>query len=479
MKLRSGWQAASAIAAVLAAASAPGATLTPVAGYTGTDASGSAAIDTSVLAINDDGYMTGGISFADGSEDAFLRSPTGAYTLFSYGTDIQTEGRAINNSNVVVGYASQDTGLQLANEFSWSSGAGFTTLQTGGTPLNGIAQGINSAGVIVGDYYTPATPYGYNRNGYILNGSSFTTLTATDPVNPPANALQTTARGINDNGVVVGWLVDGNGVDEGWIYPLAGTPSVVNYPGALTQNGTVLEAVNNNGIAAGQWTDAAGNPHSFTYDIATATFTSINVPSATEVQAFGLNNLGQVAITSDVGSYIYDPNGVGGASETVFMPVAGANTPPNVSEFEINVQPGFVYDVDPQSSAGFIFTDGNGPLFASVTAPSGVAPGNEFQLWLYDSTTHQWVFDTDITGGAAFDFAGGGVGEFELLGIPQSTVDNPTSFVAGLTFESAGTFDGEEIAVGVPEPSTWATVLIGLGLAGAGLRARRRTPAIA
>jgi hypothetical protein len=71
----------------------------------------------------------------------------------------------------------------------------------------------------------------------------------------------------------------------------------------------------------------------------------------------------------------------------------------------------------------------------------------------------------------------GGVTEFEILGIASSVGLNPnsgTDFVTTLTFEGSGTLTGMMTPViSVPEPSTWAMLLI--GLAGLGFAGSRRT----
>ena len=114
------------------------------------------------------------------------------------------------------------------------------------------------------------------------------------------------------------------------------------------------------------------------------------------------------------------------------------------------------------------------PTFASVTAPDGITSNDLYQLWLFDAATQHWVFDTNITGGQAFDFADP-VSEFELRGIPASAGVNADGdgFVTGLTFAGSGHFDGQQIALSdVPEPTAWALMIAGFGLAGVRLRRR-------
>jgi hypothetical protein len=76
-----------------------------------------------------------------------------------------------------------------------------------------------------------------------------------------------------------------------------------------------------------------------------------------------------------------------------------------------------------------------------------------------------------------FDFATGGVSEFEVLGIdPKLGLDpnNTTAFITGLTFEGGGNFTGTmtPIVGSTPLPSSWV-MLLG-GLVGIGLVAGRK-----
>ncbi len=126
-------------------------------------------------------------------------------------------------------------------------------------------------------------------------------------------------------------------------------------------------------------------------------------------------------------------------------------------------------------ATGYIYETGAGnPNFASVELPD-IGNRSPYDLYLWNGTS--FVFDTMLAPDAVFDFANGGVSEFEVIGIdPSLGLDptNPTAFITGLTFEGAGSFTGTmtPITSSVPEPSTWAMLLI--GFAGLGFAAYRQ-----
>jgi len=233
-------------------------------------------------------------------------------------------------------------------------------------------------------------------------------------------------------------------------------------------------AINNRKEILGFYFDSAtSSSKTFVFDPVARSFTDIVVPGATYVQNFGLNDSGQYVTSSDVGQFIYTPGGpTAPDGSSVFMPVAGGTLPAGQSQFAITVKPGTTYYIDPAFAHGFEYRAGTGPLFASVTAPTGIGTGH-FSLYLWNGTSY--VYSRSIDGGTAFTFATA-VDRFELGGIPDSAaVDfaHPTSFVTGLTFAGAGTFNGFQNALGaVPEPASWWLVIAGFGLVGTVARRR-------
>ncbi len=154
-----------------------------------------------------------------------------------------------------------------------------------------------------------------------------------------------------------------------------------------------------------------------------------------------------------------------------------------VYSFSMTVQTGLTYYIDPDVAEGYIYSTGSGnPNFASVELPN-IGNPTPYDLYLWNGAS--FVFDTQLAAGTVFDFAGGGVSEFEVLGIdPSLGIDptNTTAFITGLTFEGAGSFTGTmtPITISVPESSTWAMMLLGFaGLGFAGYRKAKGVTAAA
>ena len=79
--------------------------------------------------------------------------------------------------------------------------------------------------------------------------------------------------GANDNGIAVGFYVDGNGATHGYTYNIAANTFSGNIDDMAGVGTTTAAAINNNGQIAGFYVGADGNMHGF-FDNA-GTFTTI------------------------------------------------------------------------------------------------------------------------------------------------------------------------------------------------------------
>jgi YVTN family beta-propeller protein len=124
----------------------------------------------------------------------------------------------------------------------------------------------------------------------------------------------------------------------------------------------------------------------------------------------------------------------------VYLPSIDSN---GVYHFNMAVEPGTTYDIDPTVATGFIYTIGAGnPNFATVVLP--ILQGSEPYTITWDNGLHA----EPVLGGSIFNFLLTdplGVSTFKVRGIDPADGLDPTSgteFVTGLAFVSGGSFTG-------------------------------------
>ena len=435
--------------------SAQAGTLTPIV-----DAPGADPFSTNPLGINDNGLVGGSYTTGGGAiEHGFVGPPTGPYVTFDYSTTafvtVATEVRALNNSGATVGFGSEIIGIRSLSmrEFLRTPSGAMITLTNplSGIALNGIGQGINSAGYIVGDYDTPG-----GSRGFILSPDHTQLTTLADPLAAAfvlgcgINHGGTRARGINDSGTVTGFYFDANCVAHGFVYdPSSDTYTTLDHPlaqgGVSGISGTFLPGINNAGQIAGQYTDASGNYHGFLLDDTHTQFTEIKAPGATDTHVFAVNNLGQATVASDVGGFIWSPTPTGTPTDVV-LPVTASH---GRFHFKLHVVANVTYYIDPQVAVGYEYRTGSGdPNFAAVTPPSGIG-GGLFRLWVCSTLGECADTGNVLVGGSSFNFLSNGwpagVSNFRLTGINRSArlnPNDPTAFVTGVDFDASGNFTG-------------------------------------
>lgn len=255
-----------------------------------------------VFGINNDDIITGSYRDSAGIEHGFVGPLDGSnYTTFDFGgASTGTEPRAINQKNEITGIAT-GSGFSIGEEFYRRHDGAIRPIMHQQQPMDGIAQGINGLGTNVGDFY--------DKNGirvgyYGVRGrfQKLFNLHIKDWV-------QNSPRGITGGNTVDGYFIDNNGAEHGFIQtPGTGTVQVIDYPDNNAVL-TVLEDINEMGLASGQWNDTAGNPHAFLLDTTTGNFTVLDPgDGSTFQQAWSMNGKGLVALSTSNGtSYIYCP----------------------------------------------------------------------------------------------------------------------------------------------------------------------------
>jgi len=204
--------------------------------------------------INNDGSIAG--RAFDGSDHGFiLREST--YTLFSRQGWDNTQPRALANSGLITGYSFGTGGTPTAG-FIYDSDTGTFTDATPPGSTSTITQGMNTFGRITGSGQEPSIRYGFVwQQGTITKGKR-ELLPFLDRIKIDAT---TSTRGINDSGVVVGWIADATGRSDGFVGSDAlGYQRLVAPGGEMPGNSTFCQGINNFAQVVCYLWDSASTP---------------------------------------------------------------------------------------------------------------------------------------------------------------------------------------------------------------------------
>jgi hypothetical protein len=206
------------------------------------------AVQTAAYGINKKGEIVGMFVDSSGGLHGFTLVDKTYTQLDCPGVTGFTVALTINNHGEIVGVCGS-SGFLL-------SGGVYTTINVPGAPVT-WAEGINTAGVIVG-YYVGSSD---NYDGFMYSGGTFTTI---DYPGYPNTYL----AGINDSGLIVGAYGSDTMIGSttypwtnGFVYS-AGTFSSFDVPfGAVAA--TEPYTLNNNGEIVGGYVDSTGMTYGF------------------------------------------------------------------------------------------------------------------------------------------------------------------------------------------------------------------------
>jgi probable HAF family extracellular repeat protein len=144
-------------------------------------------------------------------------------------------------------------------------------------PAGSMPAGINSSGQVVGSFSA-----GDATHGFLYSGARFVDLGT-------LGGTYSTARGINDAGVVVGASDNAAGNTHAFVY----ANGAMNDIGTLGGNNSSAAAINNNGQVAGA-ADGPDGSYAFLYSPGTGMLGLGTLPDGVSSRAEGINNAGVV-----------------------------------------------------------------------------------------------------------------------------------------------------------------------------------------
>jgi hypothetical protein len=164
----------------------------------------------------------------------------------------------------------------------------FKTINNNADPTFNQLLGINNHGEIAGYFGSGAS--GHPNQGYTVvkpyHQNDF--MSENFP-----GSVQTQVTGINNRHDTVGFWVDGNGINTGFV---EWNGVFTSYTDPNTGNGTVnqLLGINDQGIAVGFYTDANDVNHAYKLNQNNGKFTAILPPGAVSATATGINDHGDI-----------------------------------------------------------------------------------------------------------------------------------------------------------------------------------------
>ncbi|MGQ0760937.1 MAG: hypothetical protein ACT4OT_02790 [Acidobacteriota bacterium] len=158
--------------------------------------------------------------------------------------------------------------------------------------ISTTARGINNRGLIVGTFDSESDNGHGFRHGFIYDGANFTQL------DHPNAVYGTVASGLNDAGRIVGWYWDRYGYPHGFLY-FDGSFTPIDFPGSF-YGATLARGINNRGDIVGVYDGFLEIAHGFIYQ--NGEYRTLDTPFGQQTDVRGINDRGEV-----VGLALNDP----------------------------------------------------------------------------------------------------------------------------------------------------------------------------
>jgi hypothetical protein len=248
-----------------------------------------------LLGINNNGLIAGYFGSGEAgkpNKGYVLRPP---YAQVDFGNEnfpgsVQTQVTALNDTGVTVGFFSTMNGANAENNDNiafWRAGGRYHTVHL---PFRNVASpqvdqllGVNNTGTAVGFYNDGAG----NSHGYAFNLQTrqFKLITV-------RGATSVTATAINNNGAAAGFYTNAKGATVSFLQFHHGRTVTIAFPGAST---TMALGLNDLGEVVGSYDIGTGNnavTHGFTW--MNGKFTTVNFPMASSTTINGVNDEGDI-----------------------------------------------------------------------------------------------------------------------------------------------------------------------------------------
>lgn len=347
----------------------------------------------------------------------------------------------------------------------------------GVSPSSGL--GINDLGEAVGYRYVGgATPFVYSSG----------TLTG---IGLPFAGTDSQACGINNSGQVVGYFNKSYDVYNyhSFVYSNSTVTDIGNLGGGYCK----AYGINNSGLVVGfSYTTAntiSGPVHAFVYSTTTGAMTDIGTLGGQNSQAKGINNAGQItgqAVTASgvAHAFVYSTDngtmtdlGTLGGNGSFGNSINNSGEVVGFSSLSNSSVHAFVYSNNTMNDIGTL--GGASSSYALSINDSGLVVGySNSRAFLYSASSGM----QDLSTLCASLLVSGTGSEPGFMSLNQASAINNFGDIVGTGqyWNGDGSIsDKAFLLTGIPEPSTWAMLDVGLVLMGVALHRRSRKISVA